>query len=239
MTELLVGCPVRQRGWILRPWFLFVEQAALVAGLRPSYIVALAKADIGSREVIEKCCADAGRDLVVIETGEGLETVVQTYKRLWTEVRYGQMVQLRNLLLGKVRELEPKLFLSLDSDILIHEQVLANLASGLETFDAMGGKCYMEPQGVRSPSYAMLLNANGLLREDANQVIPVDCIMAIKLMTPRAYGVDYRYHFQGEDIGWSVAAREQGLTLGWDGRIVSKHVMQPSQLELIDPRCGY
>jgi hypothetical protein len=63
--------------------------------------------------------------------------------------------------------------------------------------------------------------------------------LAIKLMSPRAYNIDYRFHHQGEDIGWSVAATEKGLKLGWDGRICSKHVMAADQLQLVDPRCGY
>jgi hypothetical protein len=69
--------------------------------------------------------------------------------------------------------------------------------------------------------------------------MPVDVIMAMKLMKPSAYWVDYRDHEQGEDVGWSIACQEQHLRLGWDGRVCSKHVMKPEQLDPIDARCGY
>jgi hypothetical protein len=235
MTELLIGCPVRRREWVLRPWFLFAEQAAAVAGLEASYIVALSSVD-PSREVIEKCCADAGRELTVLETAE---LTAGPVPRLWNEPRYREMVTVRNQLLHKVRDLRPRLFLSLDSDILIHEQVIANLMQNLDRFDAVGGKCYMTAQGTNYPSYGMFLNANGLLRPDTDVVMAVDCIMAIKLMTPPAYGIDYGVHYQGEDAGWSMAATVAGLKLGWDGRVVSKHVQIQERLDVVDERVGY
>jgi hypothetical protein len=236
MTDLLIGCPVRRREWVLRPWFLCADQAAQVAGLEANYLVALSPADVASREVIEKCCADAGRQLTVLETDELTSEPVQ---RLWNEIRYKEMVRIRNQLLAEVRRIQPRLFLSLDSDILLHERVIANLVANLDRFDAVGGKCYMTAQGTHCPSYAMFLNANGLLRPDTDWVIPVDVIMAIKLMTSAAYVVDYQLHYQGEDAGWSAAATQAGVRLGWNGTVCSKHVMAQEQLEMIDMRCGY
>jgi hypothetical protein len=68
---------------------------------------------------------------------------------------------------------------------------------------------------------------------------PVGVIMAIKLMTPPAYNVDYEWNHQGEDIGWSLAALARGLKLGWDSRTTTKHVFYPHLLDEVDPRCGY
>lgn len=249
MVDLLIGCPVRRREWILRPWFLFADQAAEVANLKPAYVVALASTDVESREVVEKCCADGGRQLFVVETGEkSCELLTRPWDVMpgpppplatWNEIRYREMVDIRNQLLDQVREIGPELFLSLDSDILIHERVIANMVENLGRFDAVGGKCYMTPYNTAYPSYGMFLNANGLLRPDSDWVMPVDCIMAIKLMTPKAYAIDYRLHYQGEDAGWSSAATAAGLKLGWDGRITSKHVMTSAYLDAVDPRCGY
>ena len=67
----------------------------------------------------------------------------------------------------------------------------------------------------------------------------MDALLAIKLMSSRAYWIDYRYHGFGEDLGWAANAKAAGVRLGWTSRCVSKHVMQPDQLEQVDPRCGY
>ena len=88
-------------------------------------------------------------------------------------------------------------------------------------------------------SYANIVNAHSLIRPDCLGVIPVDVIMAIKLMTPEALQEDYCFDTNGEDIGWSKSATAQGLKLAFDGRVCSKHVMRPGQLEKLDPRCGF
>jgi hypothetical protein len=92
----------------------------------------------------------------------------------------------------------------------------------------------------------ILINAHGQYRPDENGVIPVDVIMAIKLLTPQALAVNYIFDQDGEDVGWSRAATAQGLKLAFDGRVCSRHVMHQRDRdtgklwsEIIDPRCGY
>jgi hypothetical protein len=63
--------------------------------------------------------------------------------------------------------------------------------------------------------------------------------MAAKLMTPDAFRVDYEFDLQGEDVGWSRACARAGLTLGWEGRVISKHVLAPHLLTTRDPRVGF
>lgn len=236
--KLLVGCPVRAREWCLRPWFLFVEQACEAAAVEPDYVVALAEDDQASLSVIGKCCADAGRELHVVHTGE----TVEPYVRLWMDQRYYEMVDVRNQLLAQVRKIDPDYFLSLDSDILLNENALKAMLEQIRPdgqFDAVGAKTYLTDTGTQFPNYAHLVNANGMIRPDSFDLLTVDAIMAIKLMSKPAYWVDYSYHFQGEDIGWSLTATGHRLKLGWDGRYPSKHVMLPQQLEQVDGRCGY
>lgn len=173
--------------------------------------------------------------------------------REWNWARFERMVELRNTLLGTVRELEPEYFLSLDSDILLHEDAIANMVETIETmpWQAVGGKTYLSPPrinpktgeelaGCRShPSWANVTRNGGLRRQDAEGVFPCDVIMAIKLMTMPAYGIDYEVHAQGEDTGWSLACAKHGVRVGWDGRVTSKHIMRSEDLDVIDPRCGY
>lgn len=159
-------------------------------------------------------------------------------RRVWSSARYRHMVELRNLLLGEVRRQSPDLFLSLDSDILLHPEALELMIGDLGCFDAVGARCYMTATGVSAPSYANLGREGSLRRPDSDSVFACQVIMAAKLMSPTAYRVDYRIHAQGEDIGWSTACTDAGLRLGWEGRVVSKHVLCPGMLDEIDPRVG-
>lgn len=98
----------------------------------------------------------------------------------------------------------------------------------------------MTLRGTHCPSYAKFKrDGTGLLRQNASAVFKVDVIMAIKLMKPQAYNVDYAADTRGEDIGWSINCRNEGLKLGWDGRVTNKHVMLPELLEPVDKRVGF
>lgn len=235
MVDLVVGAPVRAREWILRPWFLAVEAAAEVAGMVPTYAFVIDVRD-RSEALLQDLCAERGREIRVCHVNEDGNL---TDVRDWNESRYHHMVWLRNHLLTVVRELEPLWFLSLDTDILLAPTVLANLVDTAARYDAVGGKCFLAPRGTSCPNYANLINVNGLLRDDTDQVVPVDVIMAIKLLGPEAYGVDYEFHFHGEDIGFCKALTAKGLTIGFDGRVTSKHCMSPADLDAIDVRCGF
>jgi hypothetical protein len=159
--------------------------------------------------------------------------------RNWGEQsRLHDMVHLRNELLLYVRKRDPELFFSLDSDILLHKDSLRNLLETVQNYDAVGGKTYMTRVGTMCPSYAQIRD-NRIRRSDFNGVTKVGAIMAMKLMTQQAYWVDYKYDSLGEDIGWSKNCKERGVTLGFDGRACSKHVMERADLFKTDKRCGF
>ncbi len=148
------------------------------------------------------------------------------------------MVLLRNTLLERVRQLAPEHYWSVDSDILVAEETLVSALEARERFDAVGSKCYMTTKGTMAPSYGML-NGHGIRRPDSTGCFKVDAIMAVKLMNPDAYNVDYSVHRQGEDIGWSKDARKRGVKLGWDGRTISKHLMTKESIHRVDDRVGF
>lgn len=234
---LLVGCPVYRRGWSLWDWFLNVEAASERIKIEPTYIFAVDPRDHESIDVIEQAVERLDRDVHVTWIEEPLDMPPDL--RVWNADRYHRMVYLRNELLRIVRDLKPMLFLSLDSDIFIHDESLEHMIEGLDRFAAIGGKCYMTPDGTGFPSW-MNFNSHGIERYDHDSgPVEVDVVMAMVLMQPAAYNIDYRWSSQGEDIGWSEACREAGLKLGWDGRITNKHVMIPSLAQAVDVRVGY
>lgn len=167
--------------------------------------------------------------------------------RSWEPARLRTMVRVRNALLGAVRELEPDLFLSLDTDILLHPKALRKMIRLLEVAGKQHARpsatshcVWLDETGTKYPNFAML-TPRGQLRREATtgDVMGVHVLMAAKLMTPRAYAVDYEYDSRGEDIGWSLAVRQQGMRLAWTGSVTSKHCYLPEHIDRVDRRCGY
>jgi cellulose synthase/poly-beta-1,6-N-acetylglucosamine synthase-like glycosyltransferase len=232
--KLLIGAPVLRREWIIERWLDHVALAMSKVDLDYSLIF-VGGEDDPTFKVISDWCNESGISAVasIVEEPRPVD------KRYWDEQRFYRMIEIRNHLLSRVREMSPDYFLSLDSDILIHQDLITNLYESAQNFDAVGGKCYMTRKGRVAPSYGAFGRANIMRRPEAEGVFRVDVIMAIKMMTPKAYNVDYSFDVRGEDIGWSKDAVRAGCLLGWDGRVVSKHVMEKEDLDRIDDRCGY
>lgn len=229
MGGFLVGCPVSQRAWILPRWHEHVEAAAAAAGVEAQYLFVADPCDEDTVAIIE----GMGASVVWVADGRPDDT------RHWNNDRYRHLADLRNRLLEAVRAIDPDLFLSLDSDVLLHPEALPNMIESLARFDVVGGATYMTSTGTACPSWGSISRGGGLIRGDACGVFPVEVVMAIKLLTPRAFDVRYACHSHGEDLAFSINCREAGLRLGVDARVASKHVMSPAQLERIDVRCGF
>jgi hypothetical protein len=193
--------------------------------------------DLETTECILQETSKRRREVVLVPAQEPSRPDI----RVWNEDRYHHMVYLRNLLLDSVRTIGPDLFWSVDSDMLVHPEALMYAIDALRRFDAVASRAYLsEGQDTRCPNWATYTRMGGLSRQDMDGgSFAVGVIMAIKLMTPPAYKVDYSWNHQGEDIGWSLAAKRLGLTLGWDSRTTSKHVFHPWELDKVDIRCGY
>jgi len=240
---LLVGCPVWRREWVLPTWFEHVEEACHRAAVEPQYLFVTDPSLDPSVEVIAEEAHMRKRHFQIIT----VEERDRPDRRQWTEARLRHMVDVRNALLRGVREAEPGFFLSVDSDILLHPQAVASMVEETGRFDAVGGKVYLSKAGTKAPSCGMLdVNGQMKIRHDLEgHAAPVHVIMAIKLMGPTAYAIDYEYHHKGEDIGWSIACRRARLKLGWDAKVCSKHIFRQFDdagrpaLSLVDRRCGF
>jgi hypothetical protein len=238
VTRVTIGCPIRAREWIIERWFTHAELAAQVAGVETEYVFVGAEDD-PTHKVIDAHCPSQYR---YVDTQERVQA---ERGHVWNPAEYRHMVSMRNFLLAAARQTEPDYFLSLDSDILLHEDALANMLETIESgWDAVGGKTWMT-ESRDACSYIILVNSHGQIRPDVDGVIPVDVIMAIKLMNPAALAVDYVFDTDGEDVGYSRAATRVGLKLAFDGRVCSKHVMHrylrdgTEALNVVDPRCGF
>ena len=229
--SVVIGCPVRHREWILWEWAKFASLSARNADVKFEFMFVVSPLDQGVLDVVE----EIKEPTTIVFSDEKDEPD----ERVWNPSRYEHMARLRNQLLTEVRKKTPDFFLSLDSDILLHPQALTNMIESATLYNAIGGRTYMTPKGRWCPSFSYLYPNGGLNREDFDNVRIVDVIMAIKLMTKSAYAVNYVGHHQGEDIGWSKNCKASHVSIGADGRVVSKHVMDKSMLDKVDERCGY
>lgn len=232
---MIVGCPVRAREWILPQWADHILEAVARAGQEIQWAFVVPEADLATRAVIAGLPGDAFVVLTPEPVGEDI--------RQWHNVElYHHMTALRNSLLGVIREQAPDYFWSVDSDILMHPDSLTSALGLMSQFDAVGSKCYLgEVMTGRGDERRMgFVNfaqwhpgAGGLVRFDPGPGAQVrtEIIMAAKLMSPRAYAIDYSFHYQGEDVGYSLACKAAGLKLGWDGAVESRHV---ARRELLD-----
>lgn len=233
MTEIMVGCPVAARWWILPDWFNAVAEACARADMEPHYVFVVPQDDQPTIEVIARETETRGARVDTMVTAEN---VMNAQRDWYRESRLRDMAELRNTLLGMVREIRPTYFWSLDSDMIPKPDALANALSALPGFAAMGMRAFMTMTGLDYTSRAQFIKGQLRNRADTVGTFGVDIVMAAVLMTPPAYDVDYAYHAHGEDIGWSLAAALAGLKLGWTSTASCTHVMASSYLGWTDPR---
>ncbi len=230
--KVIVGCPVRGREWILPRFFEALVEASGDLDIRCLFVGS--EDDDSTWDAVKRCPFP----MIPVFVDEPAGDV----PRDWSAPgRIEHMVDLRNTLLRNVRIESPDVFVSLDSDILIQPDALRLGIEALAQYDAVGLGCYMTPLTPAGGSKLFpsngIFNRNVLRRVEMDPgVHPVDVIMAAKIMSPAAYGVDYAYDHRGEDIGWSIACWQAGLKFGWDNRTISRHVMSESELAFTDPR---
>lgn len=257
---IVAGCPVAHRSWIIRQWADATVAACAAAGHDVTFVLAAHPDDPTPAALEDHLGHQVDVVPVQIERRED--------RRTWRLSRFEEMAEIRTALLQRVRQLAPPMFLSVDSDILLAPDAVTTMVRLLDDWDATGTACFLcKPPRRRSdgvigrpsflrPNYAMLDRAERIERKWQPGITRrADVLMAIKLMSPAAYAVDYRAHPQGEDIGWALACREAGLRFGWTNTVISKHIMDShcgrhdqhdpacerclEPLTRPDPRCGY
>lgn len=235
VVKLLVGCPVWHRAWVMPAWFAALDRALGVAHATAEFVFV----------------GDPGRDPetwgVIEDFAFGRYTTLAVPEerthggRDWTTPgRLERMVELRNVLLGEVRRQGPELFLSLDSDVLVHPLALRHLVLACREHPIAGGLTYMTPRDVRASSLGRFGPQGNFVRiQTRAESCPVDIVMACVMMTPAAYAVDYEHHPWGEDVGHAKALRRAGLHPVGCATYVSHHVMDPTMLERPDARSDW
>lgn len=226
--QIVVGCPIYDRKWILPEWYnkVITESKDIACDL--TFVFVYDSRDLGTKEFLW--------DLIEYPLWMEESCVPGLQKNhQWVAEDFHRMTSLRNQLLRKVRDLAPEYFLSLDSDMLLREGALKAMIDGLSSgFDAVGVNTSMCHQRWCESWMYFSETSNTFARHneagDFHGIKEVDAIMGGKLMNHAAYNTDYMWDLQGEDLGWCRNIKKAGLKIGIPYKAQVRHVMYPQDL---------
>jgi hypothetical protein len=237
--KLIIACPIYKRDWILPYWI----KAILKQSLHISNIGFVFEVDPKDTSTVEslKVWKKIDKNIPLFDIVE--RTDIPHFEhhnngRQWTLSKYHNMINMRNSILSRVRQYQPDYYFSLDSDILIEnpntlELLIAHINEGA---DAVSPMMYMTPIGKDFPSVMSWVEKPGekaTRKKDypLGSYFQSDIIMAAKMMSKKTYmSVDYEFHQQGEDLGWSKNAALNNLKLFNASYIYAPHIMSPIHL---------
>ncbi|MGE5415321.1 MAG: glycosyltransferase [Acidobacteriota bacterium] len=223
MKRVLIGCPVRNRAWIL-----------------PSYLDSLLNLNYPEelREyafIVNDCVDDTWQILqeFALNCSSPVHLIVKNMGSKTSTIRGGYnlngLVVLRNELLNVFLRTKCSHLFSVDSDILVKSESLRRLLElGIPIVSGL----------VRNDHHLGDLGFYNILQEEhghlvpirdfpRDQVISVDCTGAAYLIKREVIeaGVRYKMHRQGEDAGFCEEARKFGFTMSCHTGIECEHVM--------------
>lgn len=238
--KLVIGCPIYKRSWIFPFWASCIERQSVPLS-DIGFVFETSPNDEQTLSLLIKW-KNLHPEIPLFEIKERPDIPHFEHEknsRQWTMSKYHNMVNLRNSLLGTVREIEPEYYFSLDSDILIKNSVtlellINHIRSGA---DAVNTLMFMTPFDTKFPSVMTWKNdlENRAYREDnypLGQFFKADVIMAAKMMSKEVYkNVNYEFHIQGEDLGWSTDAKRKNYSLFCASYIYTPHIMHQEMLQ--------
>jgi len=240
MLDLVIGCPIYKRDWIFPYWISCIENQ----NIDFSKIGFVFEASPNDEETIEMLIRyrNARPDIpeFIIDIKPDVPHFIhEEGTRTWSMSKYENMVNLRNAMLNKVRELNPNYFFSLDSDILLTnpntiQLLISHIQSGA---DAVSPLMFMTPMDKMYPSVMNWENEPGKrgyrkVSYPLGEYFKSDIIMAAKMMSKDIYSnVNYSLHAQGEDLGWSGNAAKLGYNLYSASYIYAPHIMHKAMLD--------
>jgi hypothetical protein len=233
--KLVVGCPTRNRTWILPKWKEYIDQG-IPSDIDYEFVFVVGEDDSKTIDLLSKW-----DNVTLVKT---VEKEIGDLRSWADKTRYEHMAYIRNLLLNKVREIAPDIYVSIDSDILLNKDTFESVFETFEQTDAsaVGSLAYLDKVDKTITNAGMWIDpmrCKGFRRVKPGGSYNVDILMALKFMRPSAYNVDYSFHSLGEDLGWSRDIRANGLQLAFNGTVGNKHVMSPEWLEREDKRIGW
>lgn len=231
IPTVVVGCPVRDRAWIL-----------------PYYLEHISKLDYDTRRLIPCFVVNDSSDRTeeilrkwAYENSSRYSKVIievfnqgQIPDRRTQEVRnriYHSLANVRNKFLEIACNNGADYVFSIDSDILVPPNALKDLLK--HNKDIIAAQIWNDAS-KRYPN--ILIDQNGVIRHyfnfPKNQLFRCDVTGAVYLISRKVVvsGVKYGYHHQGEDIAFCKDAKAKGFEIYADSNIYCEHIMNQERL---------
>lgn len=238
--KILIGLPVFKREWILPEWFACIErQTVPLSDL--GFLFELGPNDDATHNMLWEWHSRHPEVAVfdgTIRYDEKHATHAEN-TRLWRKDEYTRMVNFRNNLLEQVKNYQPERYMSLDSDILLQDpKSLEVLFDVTKDGGAAAPLSYMKPQTIAFPNVMTWRDQPGrigdrqLERYPIGETFEVDVIMGAVMMHPDVYNnIRYRWHRQGEDVGWAAEMQRAGKKMYSASGIYAPHIMHQWMLD--------
>lgn len=238
--KLIIGCPIYKRDWIFPSWAAAIERQTIDLS-KVGFVFITSSNDEKTLHYINlwKNVHPEIPYFQIVPKDDVAHHEHAENSRQWTMSKYHNMISLRNKLLDEVRKIQPDYFFSLDSDILLQNQMTIELLVSHinDGADAVSPLMFMTPFGTSFPSVMTWIDKPGE-RAKRLQDYPIgtyfqsDIIMAAKMMSKDVYNnVNYIFHGQGEDLGWCADAHKKGFKKLYSASyIYAPHIMHPQML---------
>jgi glycosyltransferase involved in cell wall biosynthesis len=225
VVRVMVGCPVRNRAWIL-PRYLDCLQKIDKKDIKLRYCFIINDCNDASPQILEKFKRQQPEPVLLITRNHFLPG--GTHR---SEYSFSRLAELRNLLLEAFLQSDSEYLFSVDSDILVPQNILALLLR--DNCDIISS-LVCNGHEIGDPGIYNILQRNKggnyihIRQFPRDQVFPVDCTGAAYLIkrTVIEAGVRYSGKNGGEDIAFCEGALARGFGVFCDGRIECLHIMQ-------------
>lgn len=221
MSSIVIGCPVYLREWALPRWFQSVFNQG-IPSKDITFVFGLTDSDEDStRQLLEKYGSKV-KKFHIIDCND-----LTAFKDRNPE-RFYPLVEIRNRLLEKIREINPDYYFSWDSDIILEEGALLKLIE--DDKDLVSPYVELVP-GIpncvtKVPNFDAFRREKPLASHYPKNagVYKVDASFACLLFQPQAYDILYKYHNGGEDYGFALNALEKELEFWLDSDVIGTHL---------------
>lgn len=239
MTNILIGMPTFKRDWILPKWIECIERQNYPKE-NLGFIFELGPDDDATHDILWDW--QTSTSYKTFDAQIQMEMTHNTHEegaRTWDSIKYVNMVELRNSLLDRatIRSHIYDYYFSLDSDLLLSDpESLNKLVEAAQGKDVVSPLSYMTPHDTCFPSAMtwdpLKLNcARHLDQYHIGEIFKADVVMAAVFMSRNVYMTTrYRFHRQGEDIGFAQALNENGFQSYAAWNVYCPHIMHKYML---------
>ncbi len=224
MGKVMIGCPVRNRAWILPEYLRCLEEIDY-PDAKKSYCFIINDCVDETEQILEKFSKKwSGAVRLVVANSK-----IRGYRR--GQYSFQRLAHLRNLLLTQFLQSDCDHLFSIDSDILATANSLPDLINN--DCDIVSCLVCNGHQVGDSSLYNVLLKDHQdhysyMQNIPRDRLFRVDCTGAaylIKRQVISQHGIRYSAFYGAEDIGFCEQATQQGLKIYCDGRLECPHVM--------------